>query len=477
MRKKTVLVILILVGLCLATSDAKKPTLQTQPSKKQLDDAWAVMRQFLDPLTPEEKQNIEKLIADLASNRWKVRQSATEKLSRLDIRAMPIIIQATKSEDKEVASRAKLALNVIQARADNISSELTPVIDTLTAAQDKKLIPTLIKLLTHTNPNACYTAEYALRRLTGKNFGYNCYSDPPMRAKTVGKWRQWWEKKGDDFDFDLAKVEHEPFCLLICDSQGKKLTAVTPDGKIAWSRKLPHRTTCAAGLPNGNVLVAYQGKSVVEYDANFKEVWKFDKITDHVADILPLANGNILITSYLQNRVLEVNRAGEIVWQKRGFGVPYSARLLPNGNILMAGASKNVVSEYNRNGKIAWKRAGISQPYDALKLPSGNILIAESGLYRIVEINIAGKVIWQQKCPARPSSICLLPYGTFAVWLFWKGVIMLDRNGKTIRQLVKDSDLLGKVRLAPAAIMGTKQSATLPTGRQASSQPSTKPKK
>ncbi len=471
-----VLTFLLLMAVSPAVPAEDKPPAATQPGEKQLAEAWAVMRQCLDPLTPEEKQNIEKLITDLASNRWKVRQSATEKLSRMDIRALPIISQAAKSEDPEVASRAKLALKAIQTKADNISNKLNPVIDILAAAQDKKLVPTLIELLNHANTKVCYVAEYALRRLTGKNFGYNCYSAPLKRAQAIEKWLQWWEKSRDDFDF-AVKVEHKPFCLLICDSKGEKLTAVTPDGKVAWSRKLPNLATCAAGLPNGNVLVAYYKGPVVEYDTNFKEVWKFDKITDHVADILPLANGNILITLYPKNRMMEVNRDGKIVWEKAGFGFPYSARLLPNGNILVAGPSKNVVSEYSRNGKIAWKKTGLRQPYDALKLPSGNVLIAESGLMRIVEVNIAGKVVWQQKCSTRTSSVCLLPDGTMAVRLWSKGVVLMDRNGKTIRWLVKDRDLLGKVRLAPAAIMGTKQSATLPTGRQTSSQPSVKPKK
>src|SRR5581483_11283123 len=64
---------------------------------------------------------------------------------------------------------------------------------------------------------------------------------------------------------------------------------------------------------DGTYLVPFlnMGK-VIEYDKDFKEVWKYDVKTPWAA--IRLKNGNTLITSEADKLTLEVNKKGETVW-------------------------------------------------------------------------------------------------------------------------------------------------------------------
>ncbi len=455
-------VFLILAEICSAAPAAKNPHAQTQPSEKQLADAKAVLRQFLDPLTPEEKQNIEKLIADLGSNRWKVRQSAMEKLSRLDIRALPRISQVAESEDAEVASRAKHALKDLHAKADNITSELIPAIDTFAAAGDKKVVAMLIELLNYPKHSIRYTAEYGLRRVMGKNFGYNSYDESDDRAKAAKKWRQWWKENQADF----TPRKPKPFGILICDSRGKTLTAMSVDGKAAWSHRFGRMISCAVGLPNGNVIVgSMRGAPNVEgYDADFKPVWNCRNLgfEGFVHDIRCLPNGNRLIAYSRAGHVSEITPDGKVVWQKKGLRQPASVQRLDNGNTLIAETTGGRVVEVDNAGKIVWKKTGLRYPYDAARLRNGNVLIAQFDKNQVFEINRAGKIVWEKRFNgfnAAPTGVCRLPDGTTAIINRSMGAILVDCDGRIIRHLLKFKTDWGKIRLAPAAVLEQKRSA------------------
>ena len=455
MRKISVLVILILVGLCLAASDAEKPSAQTQPGEKQLSDAWTVFQRLMY-LSAEKKARVEKLIGDLGDGKWGVRAKANDELSGMGPEIILLVIPATKSEDPEVATRAKFVLTDLQVKADNISNELHPAIDTLAAAQDKKLIPTLIKLLNHANPRVCYTAEYALRRLTGKNFGYNSNDELTKRAKAAERWRQWWQKNQASFTFSKKS---DSFGILICD--GRKLTAVSTDGNVFWSRKLGRFFHCATGLPNGNYLVGFDHgpKNVVEYDRAGKEIWNNEKAglgKKATYDVQRLANGNTVIAYTHEGYVSEITPAGKVVWQKKGLKMPVAAQRLDNGNTLISELHRGCVSEVDRQGKTVWSKTGLRGPYDASKLPNGNVLIAETSAKRAIEVNVAGEIVWQCKCASNAMSACRLPDGTTAIRVRDRGVILFDRKGRKIRQLIKDKGSIGRVRMVPAAVLKQK---------------------
>jgi len=160
----------------------------------------------------------------------------------------------------------------------------------------------------------------------------------------------------------------------------------------------------------------------------------FDELNTPVAATV-LPNGHFLITDQVNERVIEVNRKKEIVWQYGVTGLsgsgfdelnnPNSAELLENGHILIADENNNRAIEVDRNMNIIHTyTAGntVSGVAFASRLGNGNTLITDSNNSRIVEVDSNDNVVWQYITNTRPGSISS-PLPTRAVRL---------RNGNTL---------------------------------------------
>jgi hypothetical protein len=134
---------------------------------------------------------------------------------------------------------------------------------------------------------------------------------------------------------------------------------------------------------------------------------------------------NIVIADQYNNRVIEIDRAGHVVWQfGDGKAVPgptsvigpNDSERLPNGQTLIAGTGDpspahslacialdagtagcpdNRVILVDRDGGIVWQYDQLNVPVFAAMLPTGNVLIADQGNNRIVEVTSDGGIAWQ----------------------------------------------------------------------------------
>jgi len=122
---------------------------------------------------------------------------------------------------------------------------------------------------------------------------------------------------------------------------------------------------------------------------------------------------NTLITEHGSNRtagrIIEVDSAGNIIWEKTGLSEPMDAERLSNGNTLIAECGANRVIEINSVGSIVWQKTGLSEPMDAERLSNGNTLIAECGANRIIKVDNAGNIIWEKTGLSGPVDVERLP--------------------------------------------------------------------
>src|SRR5262245_59379371 len=202
-----------------------------------------------------------------------------------------------------------------------------------------------------------------------------------------------WEYEGKPKS-DVQRVEIHAFqrladgVTMIAESGNGRIIEVDRAGKILHEIPLtldhpdPHRDTrMVRRIENGHYLVCHEGDGKVrEYDRSGIVVWSYaldlgdrPRSPGHgpeghgteVYGAIRLKNGNTLIAGGNNNRVLEVNEAGKIVWsidQKELPGITLAwvttLHALPSGNVIVgnchAGPENDQLFEITRDKKIVW---------------------------------------------------------------------------------------------------------------------------
>lgn len=176
--------------------------------------------------------------------------------------------------------------------------------------------------------------------------------------------------------------------VMVAESGNKRIVEVDREGRIAFEMELtverphPHRDTrTVRRMSHGGYLVCHEGDGTVrEYDRTGKVIWSYrlelggrPRSEGHgpeghgveVYGAVRLKNGNTLIGGGNNNRVLEVNPAGEIVWsidQKELPGITLAwvttVTELPGGNVIVgnchAGPGQPQLFEVTRDKKVVW---------------------------------------------------------------------------------------------------------------------------
>jgi outer membrane protein assembly factor BamB len=175
---------------------------------------------------------------------------------------------------------------------------------------------------------------------------------------------------------------------MVAESGNTRIVEVDKAGKIVKEIPLKvkqpnaHRDTRRVRkLASGNYLVCHEGEgAVVEYDGDGKVVWSYKldlgdrKRSDghgpeghgvEVFGAIRLENGNTMIAGGNNNRVLEVDPKGKIVWQIDQKDLPgitlawvTTLQVLPSGNIVIgnchAGPENPQLIEVTKEKKVVW---------------------------------------------------------------------------------------------------------------------------
>jgi hypothetical protein len=173
---------------------------------------------------------------------------------------------------------------------------------------------------------------------------------------------------------------------MIAESGNQRLIEVDKDGKIVHEIPLTvdkpnpaSDTRLVRSVPGGGYLVAHEADGKVrEYDRQGKVVWEYALdmndlpaslgLTGHGVNVFSakrLPNGNTLIGGGNNNRVMEVNPAGKIVWSVESKDLPgitlcwiTTIDPLPNGDVIFgnshAGPDNPQLIEVTRDKKVVW---------------------------------------------------------------------------------------------------------------------------
>jgi len=175
---------------------------------------------------------------------------------------------------------------------------------------------------------------------------------------------------------------------MVAESGNRRIVEVNGDGKIVKEVPLtienpdPHRDTrMARKLDSGHYLVCHESDGCVrEYDSKGKIVWSYkldlggrpaapghgpEGHGTSVFGAIRIANGHTVIAGGNNNRVLEVDGEGKVVWsidQKELPGITLAwvttLHALPNGNLIVgnchAGPDNPQLFEVTREKRVVW---------------------------------------------------------------------------------------------------------------------------
>ncbi|EMR75678.1 PQQ-like domain-containing protein, partial [Thermoplasmatales archaeon SCGC AB-540-F20] len=194
-------------------------------------------------------------------------------------------------------------------------------------------------------------------------------------------------------------------------------------------------------MVGGNTLITEFGGNqtrqdgrVIEVDSAGSIVWEKAGLNMPM-DAERLSNGNTLITIYGDQLVIEVDSAGSIVWQKNNLTEPMDAERLSNGNTLIAEFGGDRVIEVDSAGSIVWEKAGLSSPFDVERFSNGNTLIVEANVVdgRVIEVDSAGSIVWEKTGLTGPIDAERLSNGnTLITEHIGKKIIEVDSAGNEV---------------------------------------------
>ncbi len=179
-------------------------------------------------------------------------------------------------------------------------------------------------------------------------------------------------------------------------------------------------------LPDGRTMIAEAGnRRIIEVDAEDRIVKMIALVVDHpdahrdTRRARKLANGHYLVCHEGDSTVREYDEAGNVVWSYQldlagrprtgghdGHGTEvFNALRKPNGNTLIAGGNNNRVIEVDPLGKVVWSVDHDELPGIELKWvtslllkPNGNIVFGNTHAGpqnpQLVEVTPAKKVVW-----------------------------------------------------------------------------------
>jgi hypothetical protein len=193
--------------------------------------------------------------------------------------------------------------------------------------------------------------------------------------------------------------------VLVAEYKGNCVTERSRKGEILWKKDL-EGPLMAQRLPGGNTLIATRFQ-LLEVDQSGKQVFAYmrsqgDQIMK--AQKQP-ARGEIgLITNGGPNTSLFVRLNAE---GKEVSSFPVGVRtsggrveMLPNGHVVMPLKDENKVVEYDLQGRVVWQ-AAFPDPVAAIRLRNGHTLITAYQSQRAVEVDQTGKEVWQYKADQR----------------------------------------------------------------------------
>ncbi|HXG12587.1 MAG TPA: HEAT repeat domain-containing protein [Gemmataceae bacterium] len=210
-----------------------------------------------------------------------------------------------------------------------------------------------------------------------------------------------WQLDGLQYPADFHVLPGDR--VLIAEYNSNRVTERNLKNEILWQKQLGAPAVSCQRLPNGNTFIATR-MQILEVDPAGKEVLVINRPNGDLMAAHKLRDGQIVCTTST-GLCIKMDAAGK---ELKRFAVGNvaigSLEVLPNGRVLIPQYNNNKVVEYDPEGKVVWE-ASVSQPLAAIRLANGNTLVSSYGTFQLQELDRSGKVVWEHKTGGRPGRV------------------------------------------------------------------------
>jgi hypothetical protein len=143
--------------------------------------------------------------------------------------------------------------------------------------------------------------------------------------------------------------------------------------------------------------------------------------------------GLTLGIEYNTGRVWECGPDGKVRWEFTHLQGPMDAQILPGGRVLIAESNNHTVSERDLRGNIVWQRTLDSEPTGCQRLPNGNTFV--STFTSVRELTRDGKEVYNFKLPGSSNAIRKGRNGR-VLCAINREIIELEVSGRKVRAVL-----------------------------------------
>lgn len=393
----------------------------------QLEKQSFVMRAFEDAIPATSSTDDIELLKENFRNSSPNSSLKTGCLKAL-VQVAPAVALKFAKENKE-KTKGRFGLEIAKILLENKRSEAFDV---------------LIELIRDKDSKTRITALNVIRSSSGLKLAGNYLQDEKSINAAVDESTVWLKNsdpKTIQYVWEIAQVRLGR--RLISHYDKNVVVELDESDNITWSASAKKPFTCF-GMANGHrLIVEYQAGSIIEYDAEGKEVRRLKNVSKSMSGICVRENGNLIMAAgQNDNQVFEVNPNGDKIETFTVPGTPTSVEIALNGNLVCALYKKNEIVEIDANGKIASSFKVEGAPYHAQPLKNGNYLVAFAKDKKIAEVDSAGNEIWKHDCATGSYRAQELEDGTI-VFADSEGTHHITRSGEEVK--FTDLSVSGKI--------------------------------
>ncbi len=409
-------------------------------------------------LAEVDRGKIETALKELGSPDFDVREKASEILSNAGLAAIPLLRQASRSDDYEVARRADRCLNTIAQDADPL--RMGAAARVLAATRHPQTVPTLwayCPMSSEDEPlvDGIVTALTEFTRAQGKADPLLLagLQDPHPARRTLAvrvlgpfpAYREAIRQKFIDADVKVRFVAASTLLRAEDPTAVPVLLTLLTEGPSEYAF-LAEDLLCQllGDQPPPMTLSAADETTRRKCRTAWEQWWK-----DHSAGIdlgrinrAEALKGLTLIIEVDNNggfngsagRIWECGPDGKQRWEITAVGGPVDVQVLPGGKLLIAEYYNNRVTERDRSGKVLWESPRLpNNPVSCQRLPNGNTLIGT--MSEIIELTRDGKRVGNYPKPTSTLYQVVRARNGHTFYLSNNQVVELDVAGKEMRRV------------------------------------------